>query len=123
MGEKSPKKEKKDKSAKKEKKEKRKSDAGAAAAEEQPAAAVPTKTALAPIAKPLADDKLAKKVRGLHVGGTPLKLAFAAANSNTCNPLGRPAAACRPCPCPCMQPVCPSSHLLGFTLAHPWHPS
>ncbi|KAI7845216.1 hypothetical protein COHA_001260 [Chlorella ohadii] len=52
---KSAKKEKKDKSAKKEK----------AATEEQPvevaAEAVAPKTALAPIAKPLADDKLAKK--------------------------------------------------------------
>ncbi|PRW18324.1 H ACA ribonucleo complex subunit 2 [Chlorella sorokiniana] len=52
---KSAKKEKKDKSAKKEK----------AAAEEQPVAAaaevVATKSALAPIAKPLADDKLSKK--------------------------------------------------------------
>lgn len=56
---KSAKKEKKDKSAKKEK----------AAAEEQPeVVAVATKTALAPIAKPLADDKLSKKVSRAGAG-------------------------------------------------------
>lgn len=58
----------KDKSAKKEKKEKTPKDKSAkkekAAAEEQAASpvVVATKVALAPIAKPLADDKLAKKV-------------------------------------------------------------
>ncbi len=70
---KSAKKEKKDKSAKKEK----------AATEEQPVevaaeAAVAPKTALAPIAKPLADDKLAKKVRRARAGPPCVHAAFSA---------------------------------------------
>lgn len=74
---KSAKKEKKDKSAKKEK----------AATEEQPvevaAEAVAPKTALAPIAKPLADDKLAKKVRRARAG-LPLLAHAAFSTGATC---------------------------------------
>ncbi|KAL4432790.1 hypothetical protein ABPG77_008116 [Micractinium sp. CCAP 211/92] len=51
----------KDKSAKKEKKEKRKSEAAELPEADTPAKAPKTVTQLCPIAKPLADDKLAKK--------------------------------------------------------------
>lgn len=58
----------KDKSAKKEKKEKRKAEAAEVPEAETPAKVPKTVTQLCPIAKPLADEKLAKKVsaRVLH---------------------------------------------------------
>ena len=65
----------KDKTPKSEKKEKKEKKAKEAPAAEEAAVAAPKQVALAPIAKPLADDKLTKKVRRL--GGKAGQMAAA----------------------------------------------